>query len=137
MYVCVCTQVAPVGPDGTIPVNSYGNVTIWDHNEGLVPSGAVYIRHMDALKLCINFGLHHAPAVVGFEAKYDSHKVPVIGGVVVLKADASLVRDALENSGEYKDSIKRRKVEEKVVDKWRRLVIALLTRQRLKVTYGH
>ena len=137
LSVYVCTQVAPVGPDDTIPVNSYGNVTIWDHNEGLVPSGAVYIRHVDAVKICINFGLHHSPAVVGFETKYDGHKVPIIGGVVVLKADASLVRDALENICEYKDGIKRRKVEEKVVDKWRRLVIALLTRQRLKLTYGH
>jgi hypothetical protein len=59
-----CLQVPSV-VDGIIPVNSHGNVEVWDFNEALVPLGGRLVPHRAALRVAESLGLPAAPALVG------------------------------------------------------------------------
>jgi hypothetical protein len=76
------------------------------------------------------------PAVVGFERK-GQYTVPVLGGVVVLQEHAAVVVDAAVFMNEARVEAFIKKREQALLARWERLVVAAVSRERLRQTYGH
>lgn len=123
--------------EGILPLNEYGNIEVWEGLSQFVPEGASFIEGNNSLvKLAKTLGIQHAPAVTGFEQK-GLHTVPIVGGVVVLKGMEQLLQDAaiFTNAAEEEKYYQKRNL--KIAQKWERIVGSVLSRQRLRDTYGH
>ncbi len=118
-----------------IPVNEYGNVEIWDNDIRFVPKGAVFILGKEAIKAAEQLMLPYAPAITGFENRCNK-KIPIIGGIIVLHRHKRIMINAVENVQDYKEekAMKNRKI--RVLHRWKRIVMRLLTRSRIHETYG-
>lgn len=130
------TFIPPEVIDDTIPVNEYGNYEVWDYNSLLLPKGTVHIPGTAALSVARALGIPHASALVDFETRGD-RRVPKIDGVVVLQCHAELVRDGADWVVDDKVHKQQTKIDEEISGKWGLLVRKLLTRLKLKETYGH
>jgi hypothetical protein len=117
-------------------MNEYGNLEVWDGGEQFVPRGAIFIDNPCAIRAAKNLGLPHVPAVTGFENK-GQHTVPRIGGVVVLREHEQLVLDATYFLEAVREENHYSKKDVAVYSRWKRLVNAVLSRQRLRDRYGH
>lgn len=122
--------------DGVIPVNEYGNVEVWDGQTQFVPRGAAFVEDPRAAKAARSLDLPFAPAVTGFEFRA-GFTVPRIGGVVVLRAHEQVVLDAAYFLEAVREEDHYRRREKEIYSRWKRLVSAVQTRQRLKDKYGH
>jgi hypothetical protein len=117
-------------------MNEYGNLEIWDGGAQFVPLGAVFVADPSAIRAAKNLGLPHVPAVTGFENK-GQFTIPLIGGVVVLREHEQLVLDATYFLDAVREESEYTKREALVCSRWRRLVVAALSRQGLRDRYGH
>lgn len=131
----VYEQIPPV-VDGVLPVNKHGNIEVWGGNTRYVPNGAVFVEHSIATKAATSLGVPFAPALVGFEQR-GPVTVPKIGGIVVLRAHEQLLRDAIFEMAAFKEEQLYNKKEQEILEKWKRLTRRVLTRNRLRVEYGH
>ena len=66
-----------------------------------------------------------------------TYTAPKIGGAVVLAAHYWLLLEAVGNIQEAKEEKAESAWEAKMVSRWADLVRKVITRQRLKVQYGH
>lgn len=125
----------PVGADGSIPVNDYGNVEIFD--DALVPRGGAWVRGRDAAAAAVDAGAAFAPVVVGFERKRgDPKPKPKVDGVLVAEAHGDAVRaraDARAADREARGKATRAK---KVGARWAAIARTLLSREQLRASYG-
>ncbi len=127
--------------DGVIPVNSHGNVEVWDFQESLVPRGSRLIPAKDCdlaavRTLCADMQIPCVSAVVGFE-RSSSAAQPIIGGVVVLEEHYDMLRDAASDLAAQERAQAALRREAHAMQWWASIVQRALTRSRLKTTYGH
>ena len=119
-----------------IPVNKYGNIEIWEGNSAFVPRGARYIDSPGALKTAQALQLPAVSAIVGFERR-GMHTVPIIGGVVVLEEHAELVMDGHYFVDAVKEERQYQKRDKEIVLRWEKLTYGVLSREKLRMKYGH
>lgn len=128
--------VIPKVVDRALPVNKYGNIEVWDGDERLVPDGARLLCVPNAMQSAKKLGVAHAPAIFGFESR-GMKSYPVIGGVVVLAEDADLIAEAALSMSIDKEEKQLAKQESTVLKRWETLVRSALSREELRVKYGH
>lgn len=116
-------------------MNKYGNIEIWNGMKQFVPNGAEYVEGSFAIKAAKLLGIQYVPAVIGFEAR-GMGSYPKIGGVVVLKEHKTLVVDAMYEIEAAKEEAELQEKHKKVVGRWNKIVKMLLSRQKLRETYG-
>ncbi|EXJ57914.1 hypothetical protein A1O7_05337 [Cladophialophora yegresii CBS 114405] len=125
--------VPPPIVDGKIPKNAYGNIDCFVPS--MVPRGAVHIPLRGTVRICRKLQIDFAEAVTGFEFG-NKRAVPVCTGVVVAKENERAVRDAWHEHNEVQRAKEEKKLEAIVLDTWRKFVIGLRIRERVKDTYG-
>lgn len=116
-------------------MNTYGNIEIWGGLKQFVPLGAVYVEGQLAVKAAKMLDLQYAPALIGFENK-GLGSYPKIGGVVILEEYQALVLDAMYQMEAAKEEVAYQEKFKKMIERWYKLVKMLLSRQKLRETYG-
>ncbi|KIW05899.1 uncharacterized protein PV09_03093 [Verruconis gallopava] len=123
----------PIGPDGVIPKNGFGNIDVYVPS--MVPKGAVHIPIRGIAKVCKKLGVEFADACTGFEFG-KQRAVPVITGVVVAEGSAELVIDAWRQEEKIRVEKENKKREEIVLRIWRKFYRGLKIRERMRQEYG-
>lgn len=122
----------PIGPDGKIPKNAYGNMDVYVPT--MVPQGAVHLPLKGSAKICRKLAVDYAEACTGFEFG-KQRAVPVLTGVVVAEEHEDLVRDAWKTEQveiKRKEDTKRTGV---ALGVWRKFLMGLRIVERMKVEY--
>lgn len=128
-------MIIPEIIDGVIPCNEFGNLEVWEGLAQFVPKGAVYEEGAFTLRAAKNLGVQHVPAVTHFDRRADRN-VPRISGVVVLKKDCHLLRDAafqLEQMAMEKEQDRRFLT---IVKRWEVVTKGLVNRAVVFQKYG-
>lgn len=125
--------IPPPIKNGIIPKNAYGNIDCFVPS--MVPKGAVHIPMRGTVKICKKLGIDYAEAVTGFEFG-NKLAVPVVEGVVVAKEHGQAVRDAWEEHAEQQRRKEDAKLEQAVLNLWKRMLMGLRIRERVSDTYG-
>lgn len=125
--------IPPPIENGVIPKNQYGNIDLFV--EHMLPQGAAHVPYRGAVRVCRRLEIDFAEAVVDFEFGHRM-AVPVIQGVVVAEEHFDKVMEELakdEAEKKRKEDEKRRKV---VLATWRRLLMGMRIRERVRKEYG-
>lgn len=119
-----------VGPNETIPVNEYNNIELALINPGLA--------HMEQPRLSVvakRLGVPYAPCMCGYEGN-KGNQTPTIRGIVVHDHNVELLSEAYI---EYQSQLVETEVEarrQNILKKWKRLVVGILTKDRLDKAYS-
>ncbi|KAJ4389939.1 hypothetical protein N0V93_007412 [Gnomoniopsis smithogilvyi] len=125
--------IPPPIKDGMIPKNQYGNIDLFV--EHMLPEGAAHVPYRGATRVCKRLEIDYAEAVVDFEFGHRM-AVPVIQGVVIAQEHFDKVMEELakdEAEKKRKEDEKRRKA---VLAMWRRLLMGMRIRERIRKEYG-
>lgn len=125
--------IPPPITNGVIPKNQYGNIDLFV--EHMLPEGAAHVPYRGATRVCKRLGIDFAEAVVDFEFGHRM-AVPVIQGVVIAEEHFDHVMEELakdEAEKKRKEDEKRRKA---VLAMWRRLLMGMRIRERIRKEYG-
>ena len=125
--------IPPPIVDGIIPKNSYGNIDCFVPS--MVPRGAVHVALRGTVRICKRLEIDFAEAVTGFEFG-NKRAVPVCTGVVIAKEHEKAVREAWREYDEAQKLKEEKKLETVVLETWRKFVIGLRIRERVRDTYG-
>lgn len=125
--------IPPPIVDGIIPKNAYGNIDCFVPS--MVPRGAAHIALRGTVRICKKLEIDFAEAVTGFEFG-NKRAVPICTGVVVAKENERTVRDAWRQYNEEQRRKEEKKLEAVVLETWRKFVIGLRIRERVRDTYG-
>ncbi|CAG8460375.1 11689_t:CDS:10 [Acaulospora colombiana] len=119
--------------NGIVPKNNYGNVNLF--KPSMCPPGGVHLPYNGMGKIAKKFGIDYGEAVVGFD--FQSQRcVPVAKGVVVPEEHAEMLLEAWEEHIRNVEATNRAKKLKEIYDNWRKMIIGLQIRQRLKDDYG-
>lgn len=116
-----------VSPSDPIPTNEFKNV-----EKELLNPGLTHMEQAGLGAIARKLGVPYAPCMLGFERRGN----PKIKGIVVHDHNVALIREASvewESHVAEKESKERQK---QVVKRWKRLVVGLLTKERLERDYG-
>jgi xeroderma pigmentosum group C-complementing protein len=119
-----------VGPGDAIPVNEYKNVEL-----ALINPGLTHMEQPRLSSVARRLGIPYAPCMCGYEGHKGS-QTPTIKGIVVHHHNVELLNEAYL---EYQSQLVETEVETRrqdVLKKWRRLVVGILTKDRLDKAYG-
>ena len=125
--------IPPPIVNGVIPKNAYGNMDCFVPS--MVPKGAAHIPLKGTIRICKKLEIDFAEAVTGFEFG-NKRAVPVCTGVVVAKEHEKAVREAWREYNEAQKAKEEKKLEAQVLETWRKFVIGLRIRERVRDTYG-
>ena len=120
----------PVAPTDPIPVNDYKNVELELLNPGLV-----HIEYRGIAKVAKKLGIPYAPCMLGFEGQ-GGNRVPTVRGIVVHAHNEMLLREAgaeVTSHALEQENTNRRRL---VLKRWKKLLVGLLTKDRLEREYG-
>jgi len=115
-----------VGPDDEIPRNEYRNVEL-----ALINPGLAHIDLPRVAPIARKLGIPYAPCMLGFEKR-----APSIRGIVVHDHNVDLLKEARlewESHAVEKEREDRRK---QVLNRWKRLVVGVMTKERLEREYA-
>ncbi|PSS02194.1 Rad4 transglutaminase-like domain-domain-containing protein [Coniella lustricola] len=125
--------IPPPIENGIIPKNQYGNIDLFA--EHMLPKGSAHIPFRGAVRVCKRLEIDFAEAVVDFEFGHRM-AVPVIQGVVIAEEYHDHVMEELAKD----EAEKKRKEDEKrqklVLATWRRYLMGLRIRERIRKEYG-
>lgn len=125
--------IPPPIENGVIPKNQYGNIDLFA--EHMLPEGAAHVPFRGAVRICKRLEIDFAEAVVDFEFGHRM-AVPVIQGVVIAEEYHDKVMEELAKD----EAEKKRKEDEKrqklVLATWRRFLMGLRIRERIRKEYG-
>ena len=119
-----------IGPQDPIPTNEHRNVEL-----ALINPGLVHVDGKGLAKVAKQLGIPYAPCLVGFEG-HAGNRTPTIRGIVVHEHNQQLIREAgveVESNAVEVERTKHRRV---VLLRWKRLMVNLLTKERLEREYG-
>jgi hypothetical protein len=119
-----------VGPDEAIPTNEYRNV-----EKALINPGLTHIDKTGLAPIARKLGIPYAPCMVGYDGQ-GGNRTATIRGIVVHDHNVALIREASvewESHVVEVEHIERRDV---ILRRWRRLVVGILTKERLDRQYG-
>jgi len=119
-----------VGPGDEIPVNKFNNVELQLLNPGLV-----HVDVKGSAKVAKKLGIQYAPCLLGFEGHGDN-RTPTIRGIVVHTHNEELVRSAVAEVSQFEEADRVEKWRNKVMKRWKKLMLGLLTQDRLEREYG-
>jgi xeroderma pigmentosum group C-complementing protein len=122
----------PIGPDGHIPVNAFGNIDIYVPS--MVPKGAVHLPLKGVKGVCKKLDVQFAEACVGFEFG-KQRAVPVIQGVVINLKDEKAVRQRWREEQEVLRAREDERRTAAALGTWRKMVIGLRILERMRVEY--
>eukprot|EP00536_Pseudo-nitzschia_multiseries_P017984 jgi/Psemu1/227307/e_gw1.2009.6.1 len=120
----------PVGPDDPIPVNDYNNVELELLNPGLV-----HVELYRVAKVAKRLNLPYAPCLLGFEGNR-GNRTPTIRGIVVHEHNEELLREAHAGMADHLRKEEEEKREKAILLRWKRLLVGVLTKDRLEREYG-
>ncbi|XP_022182601.1 DNA repair protein complementing XP-C cells homolog [Myzus persicae] len=124
----------PTATNGQVPRNCYGNVDLF--KPCMLPKGTVHLQLPGLLRVAKKLNIDCAPAVVGFDFHAGgSH--PVNDGFVVCQEYKDTLIDAWNQELEESRKREQKRYEDRVYGNWKRLVRALLIRERLKIKYNY
>ncbi|CAG8482257.1 6497_t:CDS:10 [Paraglomus brasilianum] len=119
--------------NGIVPKNHYGNIDMF--KPSMCPPGGVHIEINGIGKIAKRLSIDYALAVVGFD--FQSRRcVPLINGIVVAQEHEKTLLEAWVEYAAHIEATSNAKREKEVLGKWRKLVIGLRIRSRLKAVYG-
>ncbi|KAL8292221.1 hypothetical protein RQP46_001687 [Phenoliferia psychrophenolica] len=118
--------------DGKIPKNDFGNIDLYVPS--MLPAGAVHLPQKGAAKCAKTLGIDFAEAVTGFEFR-QRRANPILSGIVVAEEFAELLSEAIANSQEALAEKEFAKRQDRVLKRWKKLVVGLRIRQRLQASY--
>jgi Rad4 beta-hairpin domain 3/Rad4 beta-hairpin domain 1/Rad4 beta-hairpin domain 2 len=120
-----------IGPNDEIPMNDYKNVELAFLNPGLV--------HIDERGLAVvakKLKVPYAPCVIGFEG-HGPYRAPTIRGIVVHQHNEQMVREAgIERRRQERERAEAER-RRSILLLWKRLMVGLLTKERLDREYGN
>ncbi|KIW80949.1 hypothetical protein Z517_03972 [Fonsecaea pedrosoi CBS 271.37] len=125
--------IPPPIQNGVIPKNAYGNIDCFVPS--MVPEGAVHIPLRGTVRICKKLQVDFAEAVTGFEFG-NKRAVPICTGVVVAKENERAVKEAWHKFNEEQRKKQEKKMESMVLELWRKFVVGLRIRERVRDTYG-
>ncbi|KAI0219011.1 hypothetical protein L0F63_002784 [Massospora cicadina] len=124
---------APLLGGNKIPRNKHGSFDLFQPN--MLPKDAAHLTEPDAALIARRLGLDYARAVVGFQHGA-SGALPVEDGVIVSKADALVLRDAIaayHASAQEREAASRRA---RAIRHWKAYIRFLEIKLRLGEDYG-
>eukprot|EP01083_Nonionella_stella_P090218 252047_1 len=119
-----------VGPTDIIPTNEYRNVEL-----ALINPGLTHMQQPRLSSRAKKLGIPYAPCMLGYEG-HGGNRAPTIRGIVVHDHDVALLREAYvewESHAAEKERTDRRN---EILKRWKRLVVGMLTKDRLEREYG-
>ncbi|PWY99185.1 Rad4-domain-containing protein [Testicularia cyperi] len=123
----------PVGPDGKIPTNGFGNIDLFVPS--MLPAGAVHLPYSGIAKVAKKLGVPYAEAITGFEFR-KQRGMPKITGIVVAQQNGEMVEEAFWQQ-EHEDAVKQQtKQMERAMKNWRKLINSLRIAKRVQEQYG-
>ncbi|EXJ54938.1 uncharacterized protein A1O5_12849 [Cladophialophora psammophila CBS 110553] len=125
--------IPPPIQNGVIPKNAYGNIDCFVPS--MVPKGAAHIPLRGTVRICKKLQIDFAEAVTGFEFG-NKRAVPICTGVVVAKENERAVIEAWHKFNEEQRKKEEKKMEALVLELWRKFVVGLRIRERVRDTYG-
>ncbi|KIW33011.1 uncharacterized protein PV07_04515 [Cladophialophora immunda] len=125
--------IPPPIQNGVIPKNAYGNIDCFVPS--MVPKGAIHIPLRGTVRICKKLQIDFAEAVTGFEFG-NKRAVPICTGVVVAKENERAVKEAWHTFNEEQRKKQEKKMESMVLEMWRKFVVGLRIRERVRDTYG-
>ena len=124
--------IPPTATDGKVPKNTFGNVELFQPE--MIPFGCVHLRIQGLARVAGKLGIDCPQAVVGFDnAKHGVH--PVYDGYVVCEEFKEILLEAVEEEKREKRKKEAEKKEKRVINNWKKIVKALLIRERLRKKY--
>jgi xeroderma pigmentosum group C-complementing protein len=117
-------------------VNEFGNIEICDGDLWFVPQGAEYVDGTEAIKVAKSLNIEFAPAVTTFEY-HGGRPCPKVTGIVVCKRHVQMIKDGMVEVIAHKEELADKRYKKEIYNRWNKIVRLVLSRQRLKVTYGH
>ena len=116
-------------PTEPIPVNEHNNIELELLNPGLF-----HLDERNMAKIAKRLSIPYAPCLIGFENSRQG-RVPVIRGIVVHSHNADILNEAkfeMQSFDLEQENSKRMKT---VYGRWKRLIVGLLTKERLEREY--
>lgn len=150
----------PVGANEPIPVNEFNNIELELLNPGLAhveehriavvaKKLGMYVQTQCKVRmhsvsgltlLLFRFNLElrspYAPCLLGFEG-HRGNRTPTIRGIVVHEHNADLLREAHVEMASQLIEEEHESKQQSVYQKWKRLLVGVLTKDRLDKAYGH
>jgi Rad4 beta-hairpin domain 1/Rad4 beta-hairpin domain 3/Rad4 beta-hairpin domain 2 len=120
-----------VGPNDDIPVNDYDNVELELLNPGLV-----HIDLRGVAKTAKKLSIPYKPCLIGFEG-HGGNRTPTIRGIVVHAHNETLLRDAHTEVSHHLQKKEEENKNNAILRRWKRLMVGVLTMDRLERSYGH
>mmetsp|Transcript_6881 Transcript_6881/g.7863 ORF Transcript_6881/g.7863 Transcript_6881/m.7863 type:complete len:1072 (-) Transcript_6881:1276-4491(-) len=127
----------PVSPNDPIPVNEYNNIELELLNPGLVH---VELHHI--AKVAKKLNLPYAPCLLGFESNGRGRgggggtRMPTIRGIVVHEHNEELLCEAHAEMSDFLLQQEHDSKKHSILLKWKRLLVGILTKDRLEREYG-
>jgi len=119
-----------IRPDDNIPVNEYKNVEL-----ALLNPGLIHLRLHRIATVAKTLGIPYAPCLLGFEG-HGGNLTPTIRGIVVHQHNVEMLREAHTEWESQTVEIEYRKRQELIHRRWRRIVIGIMTKERLEREYA-
>lgn len=120
----------PVGPDDPIPANEHNNIEL-----ALLNPGLVHIDERYVAKVAKHLGIPYVPCLIGFEG-HRGNRTPTIRGIVVHQHNEQLLREAHEEMASHFLQEEHENRQNAILLRWKRLMVGLLTKERLDRAYG-
>lgn len=124
----------PQAEGGKVPRNCYGNVDMY--KECMLPKGCAWLKLPGLPRIANKLGIDCAAAVVGFDnhcGSYGAH--PVMDGFIVCEEHSDTLREAWEEEQANKTKREEEKRQKRIWDNWKRLLKAVIIREKLRVKY--
>ena len=115
-----------VGPNDTIPTNEYRNVEL-----DLINPGLTHMNVSGLAPIARKLGIPYAPCMMGYEGSHVS-----IRGIVVHDHNVALMQEASVEMESHTAEKERENKRKEIIKKWKRLVVGIMTKERLDREYG-
>ena len=119
-----------VGPNDEIPRNEYRNVEL-----ALINPGLTHVDLPRVAPIARKLGLPYAPCMLGFEGR-GGGRAPSIRGIVVHDHNVDLLKEARVEWESHTVEKEREDRRKKVLHRWKRLVVGMMTKERLEREYA-
>lgn len=120
--------------DDIIPVNSFGNVEVFDGDERFLPVGTTLLTQNGVATVAKQLGLPCAQAIIGFSVNR-GHSHPTAGGYVVLTKHVDLILDGLQTVLVDRNEKQEEKKQREIVTKWEDIVYRYIKFKELMSKY--
>ena len=119
-----------VGPDDAIPTNDYRNV-----EKALLNPGLTHMDQTGLAPIARKLGIPYAPCMLGYDG-HGGNRTATIRGIVVHDQNVALMREASVEWESHAVEVENQERRFAILRRWKRLVVGMLTKERLDREYG-